>query len=108
MFKIIIIVWFFLGLLVVLTYAKMVDILVENKKGSWWYFYWEFLFTYRHFKKFIKKGDLTSGQKKEYLFLYKIGVFAVWGVFLYFITMAIIMFVLINFFPDKLEYLLKN
>jgi len=105
MFKLIITVLFFFGLLFAGTYTKMLSVLVENKRGTWWSFYWTPLSVYRHFKKFIFESDLDSYQKKEYLFLYKTAVFAKWGFFLFMFFIAIILSVLINFFPDKLVYL---
>jgi hypothetical protein len=73
---IIIIIYVILAILTVYTYSKMQNILVKNNKGSWWYCYWKLQFSYRFFTKFIDESDLDTKQKKKYLLLYRIGLYA--------------------------------
>ena len=86
---IILVIWIIFGILLSSFFLKMINILVENKRGSWWYFYWKLQFSFRPFKKFINESNLNSKQKEEYLSLYKRGVYAKRGVFLFMFLIAI-------------------
>jgi len=86
---IVLVVYILFAIIVLYTYYQMLNILVKNNRGSWWYFYWKLQFTYRPFKKFITESDLDSDQKEKYLLLYKRGIYAKRGLFLFMFLIAI-------------------
>ena len=89
---IIIVVWLFHGILIYLTYSKMINILVKNNMGDWWYCWWKLQFSYRFFKKFIIESNLDSSHKEKHLLLYRRGIYARRGLFLYFFLLITYIF----------------
>jgi len=63
------------GVLLNLPFIKMLNILVENNKGSWWFCYRKLWFSLDFFKRFINEVDFDSKQRKRYFLLYRTGLF---------------------------------
>ena len=61
--------------LISLPFYKMLNILVENKKGSYFYCYWKLWCPLGFFKEFINESDFDAKQKEEYSSLYKQGLY---------------------------------
>ena len=61
--------------LISLLFYKMLNILVENKKGSYFYCYWKLWCSLGFFKEFINESDFDAKQKEEYYSLYKRGLY---------------------------------
>ena len=87
---IIFVVWIIIMIVNGAILSKMLNILVENKKGSYFYCRWKLNFSFRIFKEFIEEGDFDSKQKEEYLLLYKRGLYAKRIVFIYLFLLLIL------------------
>ena len=73
----------------------MLNILVENNKGNYFYCYLNLLFSLDFFKKFIDESDFDSKQKEEYLLLYKQGLYEKKFAIIVFLLMLLSIIILI-------------
>ena len=76
--------WIILGILGSIFFYKMLNILVEHKKGSYLYCHFNLWFSFGFFKKFIDENEFDAKQKEEYLLLYKRGLYTKRVVLIYF------------------------
>ena len=76
--------------LITLPFYKMLNILVENKKGSYFYCYWRLWCSLGFFKEFINESDFDAKQKEEYRSLYKRGLYAKRTVLICFLLLIIL------------------
>lgn len=70
---VIFIIWLVLGILLGFYFQKMLKILVEYKKGNYFYCYWKLWLSFNYFKKFINETNLNSEQKEMYTMFYRRG-----------------------------------
>ena len=94
---IIFVVWIIIGIVGGLFFEKMLNILVENKKGSYLYCRWRLWLSLSFFKEFIEEGDFDLKQKEEYISLYKRGLYAKRIGFISLFLLIVLLLVLSNY-----------